>query len=137
MYLRMITTYLSNQHSKSIHILQPHNSARKPKLHKEYAFLLPEKICFKKIPSLLKNFKNAIPLPNRQKRILTMTVKFNTDKGFGTRTTITPACNSVYVSIAGEVIIRRSVILRNFVLNGQESASKPLLHIHANRYMAF
>ena len=42
--------------------------------------------------------------------------------------------NSVYVAIAGEVVNRRSVHLRNFVLNGQESASNPLLHIHANRY---
>ncbi len=42
--------------------------------------------------------------------------------------------NSVYVAIAGIVVNRRSVFLRNFVLNGQESASNPLLHIHANRY---
>ncbi len=42
--------------------------------------------------------------------------------------------NSVYVAIAGEVVNRRSVLLRNFVLNGQESASNPLLHIHAKRY---
>jgi hypothetical protein len=42
--------------------------------------------------------------------------------------------NSVYVAIAGEVVNRRSVLLRNFVLNGQGSASNPLLHIHANRY---
>jgi len=38
------------------------------------------------------------------------------------------------VTIAGEVVNRRSVLLRNFVLNRQESASNPLLHIHANRY---
>jgi len=42
--------------------------------------------------------------------------------------------NSVYVAIAGEVVNRRSVLLRNFVLNGQESASNPLLHIHAKRW---
>lgn len=42
--------------------------------------------------------------------------------------------NSVYVAIAGEVVNRRSVLLRNFVLNGQEIASNPLLHIHAKRY---
>ena len=41
--------------------------------------------------------------------------------------------NSVYVAIAGEVVNRRSVLLNNFVLNGKESASNPLLHIHANR----
>ena len=42
--------------------------------------------------------------------------------------------NSVYVAIAGEVVNRRSVLLRNFVLNGRVSASNPLLHIHAKRY---
>jgi|APHot6391423262_1040250.scaffolds.fasta_scaffold03130_2 hypothetical protein len=41
--------------------------------------------------------------------------------------------NSVYVAIAGEVVNRRSVLLRNFVVNGKESASNPLLHIHAKR----
>lgn len=45
-----------------------------------------------------------------------------------------PAYNSVYVAIAGEVVNRRSVHLKNFVLNGQERASNPLLHIHAKRY---
>jgi hypothetical protein len=29
------------------------------------------------------------------------------------------------------------VLLRNFVANGKESASNPLLHIHANRYKPF
>ncbi len=42
--------------------------------------------------------------------------------------------NSVYVAIAGEVINRKFMLLRNFVLNGQVSASNPLLHIHAKRY---
>lgn len=41
--------------------------------------------------------------------------------------------NSVYVAIAGEIVNRSSVLLRNIVLNGQESVSNPLLHIHANR----
>ena len=45
--------------------------------------------------------------------------------------------NSVYVAIAGEVVNGRSVLLRNFVLNGQVSASNPLLHIHAKRYAQF
>lgn len=35
--------------------------------------------------------------------------------------------NSVYVAIAGEVVNRRFVLLRNLVLNGQDSASNPLL----------
>ena len=43
--------------------------------------------------------------------------------------------NSVYVAIAGEVVNRRSLLLRNFVLNGKVSDSNPLLHIHANRYL--
>mgnify|MGYP000849111563 CR=1 FL=1 len=41
--------------------------------------------------------------------------------------------NSVYVAIAGEVVNRRSLLLRNFVLNGKVSDSNPLLHIHAKR----
>ncbi|EKB50105.1 hypothetical protein B879_01249 [Cecembia lonarensis LW9] len=41
--------------------------------------------------------------------------------------------NSVYVAIAGDVVNRRSVLLRNFVLNGKGSASNPLLNIHADR----
>ena len=44
---------------------------------------------------------------------------------------IKAAHNSVYVAIAGEVVNRRSVLLKNFVLKGQKSASNPLLHIHA------
>ena len=42
--------------------------------------------------------------------------------------------NSVYVAIAGEVVNRRYVHLINFCGGGQESASNPLLHIHAKRY---
>lgn len=36
------------------------------------------------------------------------------------------------MAIAGEVVNRRYVLLKNFVLNEQVSASNPLLHIHAN-----
>jgi hypothetical protein len=36
----------------------------------------------------------------------------------------------VYVAIAGDVVNVRSTHLRNFVLNGRESASNSLLHIH-------
>jgi hypothetical protein len=53
------------------------------------------------------------------------------------QTARSPACNSVYVAIAGEVVNQRSELLRNFVLNGKESASNPLLHIHAKRYQPF
>ena len=41
--------------------------------------------------------------------------------------------NSVYVAIAGSVVNRRSVHLINLLLNGQVSATNPLLHIHAKR----
>ena len=41
--------------------------------------------------------------------------------------------NRVYVAIAGVVVNRRSVLLKNFVLNGKVRASNPLLHIHAKR----
>lgn len=44
-----------------------------------------------------------------------------------------PAGNRVYVLIASEVVIKRSVLLRNIVLNVKESASKSLLHIHEKR----
>jgi hypothetical protein len=44
---------------------------------------------------------------------------------------IRPTANSVYVAIAGVVVNRRSVLLNNFVQNGMESASNPLLHIHS------
>ncbi|GAB4221039.1 MAG: hypothetical protein Kow00102_13110 [Spirochaetota bacterium] len=63
-----------------------------------------------------------IPMNNREEHSLRHTNK------------IARFANSVYVAIAGEVVNRRFVPLRNFVLNGQESASKLLLHIHANRY---
>lgn len=36
--------------------------------------------------------------------------------------------NRVYVAITGELVNRKSVHLRNFALNGKESASNPLLH---------
>ncbi|MCB9343425.1 MAG: hypothetical protein H6576_06995 [Lewinellaceae bacterium] len=62
-----------------------------------------------------------------------MTLKLNTNKAYNDTMDRRPAGNSVYVTIAGEVVNRRSVLLRNFVLNGQESASNPLLHIHAKR----
>lgn len=85
-----------------------------------------------KIPFPSKNFKNA----NSQTDTTTfghLVAKLNKDRGYKTWTTRTPACNSVYVAIAGEVVNRRSVLLKNVVLNGQVSASNPLLHIHANR----
>ncbi len=91
-----------------------------------------EKLFFKiSFPS--KNFKNANTQPDR-KTFGQLVAKLNIDKGCKTRTTRTPGHNSVYVAIAGEVVNRRSVLLKNFVLNGQVSASNPLLHIHANRW---
>lgn len=41
--------------------------------------------------------------------------------------------NSVYVSIAGDMVNQSSVHLKNFVLNGKGSNSNPLLHINAER----
>jgi hypothetical protein len=41
----------------------------------------------------------------------------------------------VYVAIADEVGNRGLELLKNFKANREESASNPLLHIHANRYM--
>ena len=63
-----------------------------------------------------------------------MTLKLNIDKTYNDTKDRRPAGNSVYVAIAGEVVNRRSVLLRSFVLKGQESAFNPLLHIHAKRY---
>jgi len=63
-----------------------------------------------------------------------MTSKLNTYNVLQRRTDRTPAANSVYMAIADEVVNRRLVLLRNFVLNGKVSASNPLLHIHAKRY---
>ena len=63
-----------------------------------------------------------------------MTRKLNIDKGYSDTKEGRPAGNSVYVAIAGEVVNRRSVLLKNIVLNGQVSATNPLLHIHAKRY---
>jgi len=89
-----------------------------------------------KIPFPFKNFKNVNPQTDI-KTLGQLVAKHNKDKVCKTRTTRTPACNSVYVAITVEVVNRRSVLLRNFVLNGQESASNPLLHIHANRCVAY
>jgi len=85
-----------------------------------------------KIPFPSKNFKNANPQSDT-KTFGQLVAKLNIDNGCKTRTTRTPACNSVYVTIAGEVVKRRSVHLINFVQNGQVDASNPLLHIHAKR----
>lgn len=84
---------------KSIHILQPRKSAHRPKLQKEYAFLRPEKNCFKKIPFPLKNFKNAITQSDI-KTIGQLVAKLNTDNGFKARTTETPACNTGLAKVA-------------------------------------
>jgi len=61
-----------------------------------------------------------------------MTLKLNIDKAYNDTMDRRPAGNCVYVAIAGEVVNRRPMLLRNFVLNGQESASIPLPHILAD-----
>ena len=66
-----------------------------------------------------------------------MTLKHQTYNNLTITEVRRPAYNSVYVAIAGEVVNRRSVLLRNIVLNGKVSASNPLLHIHAKRWLSF
>ena len=68
--------------------------------------------------------------PTRKPKLAKEYVFANADKNERRRST---CGNSVYVAIAGEVVNRRSLLLTNFVLNRQESASNPLLHIHAKR----
>jgi len=114
------------------HILQPRKADPQSKAVVRASTSPTQEKLFLKNLSPSKNFKNA----NTQsdKRTLGQLVaRLNIVKGCKTRTTRTPACNSVYVAIAGEVVYRRSVHLKNIVLNGQVSASNPLLHIHANR----
>jgi hypothetical protein len=86
-----------------------------------------------KIQNIFSCPSKKIKTPNTQAKTK-KTRKLNKDNGLQTRWTRTPAGNSVYVAIAGVVANRSAVLLRNFVLNGQESASNPLLHIHAKRY---
>jgi hypothetical protein len=85
---------------------------------------------FSSLPSVFYFFATH----NRHKNSWTETAKTHTGQGLTMTEDRRPACNSVYVAIAGEVVNRRSVLLKNFVLNGKESTSNPLLHIHANRY---
>jgi hypothetical protein len=120
--------------TQSIHILQPRKSARRPKLQKEYAFLLPEKNCLKKIPSLLKNFKNAISLStDRQKRTLTITAKLNTDNGCKIRGTRTPACNTGYKQAGGQCFNKLYYFLFTFVAGDNDGAFNARLLIARNR----
>ncbi len=101
---------------------------------KRACFANADKIVFKKFPNASKKIK--IHRHTAHQKQQTMTRKLNIDKGYRDTKEGRPAGNSVYVAIAGEVVNRRSVLLKNFVLNGQVSASNPLLHIHANRYVA-
>ena len=99
---------------------------------KRACFANADKIVLKKFPNASKKIKIH---RNTDRQIQqTMTRKLNIDKGYSDTREGRPAGNSVYVAIAGEVVNRRSVLLSNFVLNGQVSASNPLLHIHAKRY---
>jgi hypothetical protein len=119
------------------HICKPLQANTQTKVCKRASTSPTQEELFFKIPFPSKIFKTATAQPthnNDQNTNLTMTTKPLSHLTFTIRTTRTPAGNSVYVAIAGEVVNRRSVLLRNFVLNGQESASNPLLHIHAKRY---
>lgn len=106
-------------------------------LQKSFHLSHRDKIELKKFsdPSENKNYATTQTDIDRQQTDRTIIRKLNADNGLQGRWTRTPAANSVYVAIAGEVINRRSVLLIIFVPNGQESASNPLLHIHANRYV--
>jgi len=75
-----------------------------------------------KIPFSSKNFINAIKQTDT-KTLGQLVPKLNSDKCFKTRMTRTPAFNSMYLAIAGEVVYLRSVHPKNFVLTGQERAS--------------
>ncbi|MFZ6665233.1 hypothetical protein [Peijinzhouia sedimentorum] len=44
------------------------------------------------------------------------------------------ANNSVYLAKAGEVVNQRSMLLRNFVLNGKKRPSSPLLRVPEKYY---
>jgi len=68
---------------------------------------------------------------NRTSQSLSKSVPFPTHTDDRKESTIAQHCIK---AIAGEVVNRRSVLLKNFVLNGKESASNPLLHIHAKRW---
>ena len=112
----------------SKHICNSLNAAHKPKIAKELATFVLKGKKFSKMPHA---------------RLKRTTVKRRDKYGIDNRLTLwtekeEARCpNSVYVAIAGEVVNRRSVLLKNFVLNGQVSVSNPLLHIHAKRCVPF
>jgi hypothetical protein len=112
--------------------LQTAQADTQTKVCKRACFANTDKIVFKKFPNASKKIK--IHRHTARQKQQKMTRKLNIDKGCSDTKEGRPAGNSVYVAIAGEVVNRRSVLLRNFVLNGQVSATNPLLHIHAKRY---
>jgi hypothetical protein len=84
---------------------------------KRACFANADKIVFKKFPNASKKIKIYQHTARQTKQ--TMTKKLNIDKRYIDTKEGRPAGNSVYVAIAGEVVNRRSVLLRNFVVNGQ------------------
>lgn len=74
-----------------------------------------------------RNFKKGLTARQKTMKNAATNIPTNHDRQGST------GGNSVYMAIAGEVVNRRSVLLRNFILNRQVSASNPLLHIHAKR----
>ena len=71
----------------------------------------------KNFPTLQKKQKaQRKPNTDRQKSKQKMTLKPNTVNGLQGRADRTPAANSVYVAMAGEVVNQRSVLLSTFVL---------------------
>jgi hypothetical protein len=80
---------------------------------KRACFANAEKNCFKKFPNSSKKIKIHRHTTRKTQQI--MTRKLNIDKAYRTSKEGRPAGNSVYVAIAGLVINRRSVHLRNVV----------------------
>lgn len=88
---------MKNLTHKSIHILQPHEPTRKPKLQKEYAFHQPKKNCIKKISFPSKNFKTLTHNPTTDKYNMTITAEMKrhthlTDKNRQVLTTCKRNC---------------------------------------------
>jgi hypothetical protein len=90
----------------------------------------PDKIELKKIslPSENKKYPTA-------QTDTTMTTKLNIDNGLQRQTDRTPAGNSVFATMAGDVGKSSFQHLINFCAGGQVSALKPPQRKYANRYV--
>lgn len=92
-----------------------------------------EKLFFKiSFPS--KNFKNANTQSNT-KILGQLVAKLNIDKSCKTRTTRTPACNSVLPQLAVTCKIEAECYYQTFVLGDSEVLRNRQLRQHANRWL--